>query len=142
MSTQYMYVSYGCICCCRHPLQELCVSPFVPNDTFCDVQNGRMKILTGPNASGKSVYLKQVFSCTIVCTMIQAVLYCVASLIMQHFATLQVGLTVFLAHIGSYVPAEAATIGMVDQIFTRIHTRETISVALSTFMIDLNQVSV
>jgi len=61
---------------------------------------------------------------------------------MQHFATLQVGLTVFLAHIGSYVPAEAATIGMVDQIFTRIHTRETISVALSTFMIDLNQVSV
>ena len=68
MSTQCMYVSYGCISCCRHPLQELCVSPFVPNDTFCDLQNGRMKILTGPNASGKSVYLKQVCSCTIVCT--------------------------------------------------------------------------
>ena len=44
----------------RHPLQELCVSPFVPNDTHCDTHNGRMKILTGPNASGKSVYLKQV----------------------------------------------------------------------------------
>ena len=54
--------------------------------------------------------------------------------------TLQIGLIVFLGHIGSYVPAEAATIGMVDQIFTRIHTRETVSVALSTFMIDLNQV--
>ncbi|XP_065905616.1 mutS protein homolog 5-like [Dysidea avara] len=95
----------------RHPLQELCVSPFVPNDTYCDLENGRMKILTGPNASGKSVYLKQI------------------------------GLIVFLGHIGSYVPAEAATIGMVDQIFTRIHTRETVSVALSTFMIDLNQIS-
>ena len=46
----------------------------------------------------------------------------------------------YLAHIGSYVPAEGATIGIVDQIFTRIHTRETISVAMSTFMIDLNQV--
>lgn len=52
----------------------------------------------------------------------------------------QVGLIVFLAHIGSYVPAEAATIGIVDQIFTRIHTRETVSIAMSTFMIDLNQV--
>ena len=54
--------------------------------------------------------------------------------------SMQVGLIVFLAHIGSYVPAEGATIGIVDQIFTRIHTRETISVAMSTFMIDLNQV--
>ena len=44
----------------RHPLQELCVNPFVPNDTHCDAHDGRMKILTGPNASGKSVYLKQV----------------------------------------------------------------------------------
>ena len=45
----------------RHPLQELCVSPFVPNDTCCDLAHGKMKILTGPNASGKSVYLKQVY---------------------------------------------------------------------------------
>ncbi len=45
----------------------------------------------------------------------------------------------FLAHVGSFVPAEAARIGLVDQIFTRIHTRESVSVALSTFMIDLNQ---
>ena len=44
----------------RHPLQELCVSPFVPNDTCIDLEHGKMKILTGPNASGKSVYLKQV----------------------------------------------------------------------------------
>ncbi len=44
----------------RHPLQELCVSPFVPNDTCFGDEIGRMKVLTGPNASGKSVYLKQV----------------------------------------------------------------------------------
>lgn len=48
----------------------------------------------------------------------------------------------FLAHIGSFVPAESATIGLTDRIFTRIHTRETVSVSLSTFMIDLNQVSI
>jgi len=46
-------------------LQELCVSLFVPNDTVFDKERGRMKILTGPNASGKSVYLKQV---KLICT--------------------------------------------------------------------------
>ena len=44
----------------RHPLQELCVGPFVPNDACLDLEHGKIKILTGPNASGKSVYLKQV----------------------------------------------------------------------------------
>ena len=43
-----------------HPLQELCVSQFVPNDTSVQLDRGRIKLLTGPNASGKSVYLKQV----------------------------------------------------------------------------------
>ena len=47
----------------------------------------------------------------------------------------------FLAHIGSFVPADSATVGITDRIFTRIHTRETVSVGLSTFMIDLNQAS-
>lgn len=94
----------------RHPLQELCVNLFVPNDTVFEKDKGRMKVLTGPNASGKSVYLKQV------------------------------GLIVFLTHIGSFVPAESATVGITDRIFTRIHTRETVSVGLSTFMIDLNQI--
>lgn len=95
----------------RHPLQEMYVTPFVANDTLVEKEALRMKILTGPNASGKSVYLKQV------------------------------GLIVYLAHIGSYVPAESAIIGITDRIFTRIHTRETVSVGLSTFMIDLNQVA-
>ncbi|KXJ15947.1 MutS protein-like 5 [Exaiptasia diaphana] len=95
----------------RHPLQELCVSQFVPNDTVKQKDKDRMTIITGPNASGKSVYLKQV------------------------------GLITFMAHIGSFVPAEKATIGTTDRIFTRIHTRETVSVGLSTFMIDLGQVA-
>jgi DNA mismatch repair protein MSH5 len=44
----------------RHPLQELCVGDFVTNDTFSGEQYSLMKIITGPNSSGKSVYLKQV----------------------------------------------------------------------------------
>ncbi|XP_013398574.1 mutS protein homolog 5 [Lingula anatina] len=95
----------------RHPLQELCCSPFVPNATMSGGDHGKMKVLTGPNASGKSVYLKQV------------------------------ALITFLAHIGSYVPAESARIGLLDRIFSRIKTMESVSVGLSTFMIDLNQVS-
>ena len=46
----------------RHPLQEMVISTFVPNDTNLDLKHGRMKLLTGPNASGKSIYLKQVTS--------------------------------------------------------------------------------
>lgn len=95
----------------RHPLQELCCSPFVPNDILSSYENGKIKILTGPNASGKSVYLRQV------------------------------GLIVYLTHIGSFVPAEQATIGMFDRIFTRIHSLESVSVGLSTFMIDINQIT-
>jgi len=54
---------------------------------------------------------------------------------------LQVGLIVFMAHIGSYVPADAAQIGVVDKIFTRMRTTESISTQLSAFSIDLNQVA-
>lgn len=95
----------------RHPIQEVCCSPFVPNDTLSNLNNGKMKVLTGPNASGKSVYLKQV------------------------------ALIVYMAHIGSFVPAESAVIGCVDRIFTRIRTMDSVSVGLSTFMIDVNQMS-
>ena len=70
-----------------------------------------MLILTGPNYSGKSVYLKQV------------------------------AVIVFLAHVGSFVPAESATIGLTDKILSRITTRETVSRTQSAFMIDLQQIS-
>ena len=96
----------------RHPLQELCVCPFVPNDSSLGGAAAKMRVITGPNASGKSIYLKQV------------------------------GIIVYLAHIGSFVPASSARIGLVDKIFTRIHTLETVSVDMSSYMIELDQVSV
>lgn len=55
-------------------------------------------------------------------------------------APAQVGLITFMALVGSFVPAEEAEIGVIDAIFTRIHSCESISLGLSTFMIDLNQV--
>ncbi|XP_054853379.1 mutS protein homolog 5 [Eublepharis macularius] len=95
----------------RHPLMELCAKTFVPNSVHSSETSGRIKILTGPNSSGKSIYLKQV------------------------------GLITYMALIGSYVPAAEAEIGAVDGIYTRIHSRESVSLGLSTFMIDLNQVA-
>ncbi|KAM9310002.1 mutS protein homolog 5 [Pholidichthys leucotaenia] len=95
----------------RHPLLELCSPVFVANSFQSAGSEGRVKIITGPNSSGKSIYLKQV------------------------------GLIVFMALIGSNVPAKEAEIGLVDGIFTRMQSRESISLGLSTFMIDLNQMA-
>ncbi|XP_007949536.1 mutS protein homolog 5 [Orycteropus afer afer] len=95
----------------RHPLMELCARTFVPNSVECAGDKERIRVITGPNSSGKSIYLKQV------------------------------GLITFMALVGSFVPAEEAEIGAVDAIFTRIHSCESISLGLSTFMIDLNQVA-
>mmetsp|Transcript_10628 Transcript_10628/g.40026 ORF Transcript_10628/g.40026 Transcript_10628/m.40026 type:complete len:827 (-) Transcript_10628:426-2906(-) len=93
----------------RHPLQEITVSSYIPNDTFVDDDN-RVALITGPNSSGKSVYVKQV------------------------------GVIVYLAHIGSFVPATAALVGLTDAIYSRIASRESASVMQSTMTIDLNQV--
>ncbi|KAM4019489.1 mutS protein homolog 5 isoform 1-T4 [Anomaloglossus baeobatrachus] len=95
----------------RHPIMVFCSGTFVPNPMETEEQEKRIKIVTGPNSCGKSVYLKQV------------------------------GLIVFMAMIGSYVPASYAEIGPIDGIFTRLQTRESVSLGLSTFMIDLNQVA-
>lgn len=110
----------------RNLLQELVVPSFIPNGTLLlggsgsgaedetivsdvmgDVPN--LLVVTGPNHSGKSVYLKQV------------------------------ALVVYLAHIGSFVPAEQACIGLTDRILTRIATRESVSRNESAFAIDLKQ---
>lgn len=111
----------------RHILQELVVPSFIPNDTnllggtgtqpdhssivSADMLNEApsIMVMTGPNHSGKSVYLKQV------------------------------ALIVYLAHIGSYVPAEQACIGLTDRLLTRIATRESVSRNESAFAIDLKQ---
>ncbi|CAM9849725.1 unnamed protein product [Ectocarpus fasciculatus] len=94
----------------RHPLQEMAVDHFIPNDTFI-ADGSRVVLITGANCSGKSVYLKQV------------------------------GVTVYLAHVGSFVPAEKAVIGLTDRIFTRIATVETSSLPQSSFTIDVNQIA-
>ncbi|KAI7824065.1 muts domain V-domain-containing protein [Gamsiella multidivaricata] len=108
----------------RHPLQELVVGSFVANNTWLGEvktpssmsedgasNNNRIMILSGANSSGKSVYLKQV------------------------------ALIVYMAHIGSFVPAESAVIGVTDKILTRLQTRETVSSIQSAFMTDLQQVT-
>jgi DNA mismatch repair protein MSH5 len=89
--------------------------PFQPSSstrhTYAHKDSPSMLVLTGPNYSGKSVYLKQV------------------------------ALIVFMAHVGSFVPAESARIGLTDKILSRVTTRETVSRVQSAFMLDLQQIS-
>ena len=93
----------------RHPVVErnLLDSNFVPNDTYLADNDTQLIILTGPNMSGKSTYLKQI------------------------------ALIVLLAQMGSFVPATSATIGLVDRIFTRIGAREDLATGQSTFMVEM-----
>ena len=93
----------------RHPVVErtLIDAHFVPNDTYLSNDDAQLIVLTGPNMSGKSTYLRQV------------------------------ALIVLLAQVGSFVPAELATIGIVDRIFTRIGAGEDIAAGQSTFMVEM-----
>ena len=93
----------------RHPLVErdLDAGAFIANDTVLDDRYGRMVILTGPNMGGKSTWLRQT------------------------------ALIVFLAQIGSLVPADRADIGLVDRIFTRIGASDDIARGQSTFMVEM-----
>jgi DNA mismatch repair protein MutS len=93
----------------RHPVVEaaLLEDPFVPNDVRLGGEHARLAILTGPNMSGKSTYLRQT------------------------------ALIVLLAQMGSFVPADAATIGVVDRIFTRLGGGDDISRGASTFMVEM-----
>lgn len=84
------------------------VDTFIPNDTKI-LHDERIIIITGPNYSGKSIYIKQV------------------------------ALIVFLSHIGSFVPADAATVGLTDRIFCATGSK-LMTAEQSTFMIDLHQV--
>ena len=92
----------------RHPVVEhtLPGSRFVPNDTIFETGE-RIRILTGPNMSGKSTFLRQV------------------------------ALIVLLAQTGSFVPADSARIGLVDRIFTRIGAQDEIHAGQSTFMVEM-----
>jgi DNA mismatch repair protein MutS len=93
----------------RHPVveQAQAETPFIPNDAEITNHDAQILIITGPNMAGKSTYLRQV------------------------------ALIVLMAQIGSYVPAEAATIGLVDRIFTRIGAQDDLATGQSTFMVEM-----
>ena len=93
----------------RHPVIEdvLPAGSFVANDVELSVEDKRIIILTGPNMSGKSTYLRQI------------------------------GLIVILAQIGSYVPADRAEIGLVDRVFTRVGALDNIARGQSTFLVEM-----
>ena len=94
----------------RHPVIETIMAPgeeYIPNDLYLDNSTQQIMILTGPNMSGKSALLRQT------------------------------ALIVLLTQIGSFVPAESATIGMIDKIFTRVGATDNISRGESTFMVEM-----
>ena len=94
----------------RHPVVEriLKQGEFVPNDASFD-ENSRILILTGPNMSGKSTYLRQT------------------------------ALIAIMAQTGSYVPAKSANIGLIDRIFTRIGAGDNLAGGESTFMVEMTE---
>lgn len=98
----------------RHPVVEksLAEMGFVPNDTLLSNEDIQLVILTGPNMSGKSTYLRQV------------------------------ALIVLMAQIGSFVPASSAVIGLVDRIFTRIGAGEDLAAGKSTFMVEMTETAI
>ena len=92
----------------RHPVVEKNLkSPFIPNDTVLDTENTIMYIITGPNMSGKSTYLRQV------------------------------AIIVIMAHMGCFVPATYAEIPLTDRIFARIGASDDITKGVSTFMAEM-----
>ena len=97
----------------RHPVVERLMDgmQFVPNDTELDLVENRTAIITGPNMSGKSTYMRQT------------------------------ALIVLMAQIGSFVPAKSAEISVVDSIFTRIGASDDLSTGQSTFMVEMNEVA-
>ncbi len=96
----------------RHPVIEQCMPPgeqYIANDVFLDNEKQQIMIITGPNMSGKSALLRQC------------------------------GLIALLAQMGSFVPADSASVGIVDKIFTRVGASDNISSGESTFMVEMNE---
>lgn len=96
----------------RHPVIEQLMPPgesYVPNDLYLDNETQQIIIITGPNMAGKSALLRQT------------------------------ALIVLLAQVGSYVPADAAQVGIVDRIFTRVGATDNISRGESTFMVEMTE---
>ena len=93
----------------RHPVVErvLDAGDFVPNDTELSCSDAQLAIITGPNMAGKSTYIRQV------------------------------AILVLMAQIGSFVPAESASIGLVDRIFSRVGLQDDLALGQSTFMVEM-----
>ena len=97
----------------RHPVVEKMIpnDMFIANDTYLDNGKNRISIITGPNMAGKSTYMRQT------------------------------ALIVLMAQIGSFVPADAAKIGLVDRIFTRVGASDDLASGQSTFMVEMTEVA-
>ena len=93
----------------RHPVIEQFDLPegFIPNDSYLDFDAHRLLLLTGPNMAGKSTFLRQT------------------------------GLIVLMAHMGCFVPASEAKIGVIDRMFTRVGASDNLALGLSTFMVEM-----
>ena len=96
----------------RHPVVEKTLpagEPFIPNDIYLDNTEYQILMITGPNMAGKSIILRQT------------------------------GLLVLMAQLGCFVPAEKATIGLVDKIFTRVGASDNLAAGESTFLVEMNE---
>jgi DNA mismatch repair protein MutS len=95
----------------RHPVVEAALGPgrFVPNDTELSSTGAQLAVITGPNMSGKSTYIRQV------------------------------AVIVLLAQIGSHVPADSARVGLVDRVFTRCGSMDEIARGRSTFLVEMEE---
>jgi len=97
----------------RHPIIELLLNAneFIPNDTLLDGNDNKIMLITGPNMSGKSIYMRQV------------------------------ALIAIMAHIGCFVPAKMASIPLIDKIFTRVGAGDDALSGRSTFMVEMQELS-
>ena len=97
----------------RHPVVEKMMpdNTFIANNTFLDMNNNRLAIITGPNMAGKSTYMRQT------------------------------ALIVLMAQIGSFVPAKYANISICDKIFTRVGASDDLASGQSTFMAEMTEVA-
>ncbi len=97
----------------RHPVVELMIpnDSFISNDTYLDLDDKRVSIITGPNMAGKSTYMRQT------------------------------ALIVLMAQAGSFVPASFANIGICDRIFTRVGASDDLASGQSTFMVEMSEVA-
>ncbi len=95
----------------RHPVLDQTLPPgtFVPNDVRLDGDNGLLWLITGPNMSGKSTFIRQVATLTL------------------------------MAHMGSFVPAREAVVGVTDRVFTRVGASDELSRGQSTFMVEMTE---